>query len=106
MIGGNGHLDQREGAGNGVGWHQGFHLDNRDHLIQLFLHLLHHMFVTVHHNGHPGDSWILRDPHRQRIDVEAAAREQAGYFGEDAGMVFHQDRQGVFHRGILLYSEG
>ena len=70
-------------------------LDHLDQLVELLGDLLQRQLLDVDHDGHPRDLRVLGRAHGEGVDVEAAAGEQAGDPGEDAGLVLDQDGQGV-----------
>src|ERR671914_235736 len=70
-------------------------LDDVDQLVELLGDLLEREVVDGDDDRHPRDLGVLGGPDRERLDVEPAAREQAGHPGEHARLVLDQHRQGV-----------
>src|SRR5690606_31018298 len=97
------HLHQNEFALNRL---SGLELDDLQHvdeLVELLGDLLQGQVLDVHHDGDTGDLRVLGDTDGERVDVEAAAGEQGGDPGEDAGSVLHMDGARVLGHGVWLF---
>src|SRR3954469_462446 len=70
-------------------------LDDIDELVQLLGHLVDRVQRTVERQGHPRQQRIVRGTHRERVDVEPAAREKPCNSGQNARLVLHQHRDDV-----------
>ena len=80
-------------------------LQHVDELVELLGDLLQRQVLDVDHDGDAGDVGVLGDADGERVDVEAAAGEQRGDPGEDAGLVLHQDGERVLgHVSSVLFS--
>ena len=84
------HLDQQQLAVDRGGAVELDDLDHLDQLVQLLGDLLERRVLDVDHDRHPGDLGVLGRADRQGVDVEAAAAEQAGDAGQDAGLVLDE----------------
>ena len=92
-------LEQRHLAGDrGVGLHVA-DLDHVDELVELLGDLIDRVHGAVDGQRHPRDVRILGRADRERVDVEAAAAEQTGDPGQDAGPVLDQQREQVLAAG-------
>ena len=77
------------------------HLEHLDQLVQLLGHLLEGSQLDVDDEGHPRDVGVLGRADGKAVDVEAAAGEQRGNAGQDAGLVLDEHGQGVLgHDGF------
>ena len=72
-------------------------LDDVDELVELLGHLLDREAARVDRDRHARAVRVLGRADGEGVDVEAAPGEQAGHAGQDAGLVLHQDREGVLH---------
>ena len=77
-------------------------LDDLHQLVELFFHLLHDAVAAFNDDGNAGNGGIVGDAHRQGVDVERPAGEQAGNPVEDAGLIFHQTEIVCFISRLLL----
>ena len=67
--------------------------------MQLLGDLIDRVQCPVQRQRDPGDPLVVGRADRERVDIEPAAREQAGDPGQDAGLVLDQDRQDVLAPG-------
>src|SRR6188768_3457404 len=88
-------LHQQQLALDGRGVLQLDDLDDVDQLVQLLGHLLERQGVDVDDDRDARDLVVLGGTDREGVDVERPSREQAGDAREHAGLVLHEDRQGV-----------
>src|SRR5699024_10314883 len=70
-------------------------LDDVHQLVELLGHLFQRRVVDVHDDRDAGEPHDLRGAHRQRMDVEAAAGDEAGEAREHTGLVLDEDGQCV-----------
>ena len=93
--------EQRHLAGDRrVGLHVA-DLDHVDELVKLLGHLVDRVHGAVEGERDPRDVGVLGRADRERVDVEAAAAEQAGDPRQDAGLVLDQQREDVLAAGEL-----
>src|SRR5581483_9751127 len=88
-------LDQHELAFDGLAGLELEDLDHVDELVELLGDLLERLAVDANHDRHSGQVVVAGGPHRERVDVEPARREQAGDAREHARLVLHQHRDRV-----------
>ena len=89
------HAEERHLASHGpVGLHVA-DLDHVDELVELLGDLVDRVDGAVERERHARDVRVLGGADRQRVDVEAAAAEQAGDAREDAGLVLDQEGEDV-----------
>ena len=93
-------LEQRHLAGNRLLGLEIADLDHVDELVELLRDLVDRVGRPVEHDRHAGHRLVLRRPHGERVDVEAASREQARDPREDPGLVLDQHRQHVLAAGM------
>src|SRR5215470_6950516 len=93
-------LDQDELALHGLRRLELDDLEHVDQLVELLSDLLERVLLAVHHDRHPGDLLMLGGPHSERVDVEPAARKQAGDSDKDPGLVLHQHGECVLGHSI------
>ena len=72
-------------------------LVHADELVQLLRDLLVGHVVGLHDGRDARHGGVFRGAHGQRLDVEAAPRDEARHARQHAGLVLHQDGQDVFH---------
>ena len=91
------HLDHGKLAGERIALHREIgHRMHRNHAVELVLDLLDHRRCAAGHDGDARDVlFMLRLGDGERLDVVAAAREQADDAGEHAGLVVDDDGEGV-----------
>jgi hypothetical protein len=70
-------------------------LDDVDELVQLLGHLLERQLLDVDDDRHPRHLGLLGRTDRERIDVEAATREQTGNPRQHARLVLDENGQGM-----------
>src|SRR5579863_8466792 len=90
-------LDQEQLALHGGARLELDDLEHVDELVQLLGHLLERVLLAVDHDSDAGELLVLGRPDRQRLDVEAAAGEQAGDPDQDARLVLDEHGQRVGH---------
>ena len=94
-----GDLEQRHLAGDRLARLHVPDLDHVDQLVELLGHLVDRVDRAVDGQGDPRDLGVLGRADGEGVDVEAAAAEQPGDPGEDAGPVLDQDREHVLAPG-------
>ena len=90
-----GDLEQRQLARDRVGRLEVADLQDVDELVQLLGDLVDRVQRTVERQRDPRQVLVVGRADGQRVDVEAAPREQAGDPGQDAGLVLDEDREDV-----------
>ena len=90
-----GDLEQRELAGDRLGRLEVADLDDVDQLVQLLGHLIDRVHRAVEGQRDARQRRVVGRADGERVDVEAAAREQARDAGQYAGLVLDQDREDV-----------
>src|SRR3954454_18867307 len=70
-------------------------LEDVDQLVQLLGHLVDRVDGAVERQGDPGDAGVVGRADRERVDVEAAAREEPGDPRQHARFILDQDREDV-----------
>ncbi|BDZ63302.1 hypothetical protein GCM10025877_02400 [Agromyces mangrovi Wang et al. 2018] len=66
-------------------------LDDVDELVELLRHLLEREILHVDHDGDAAEPLDLRVADGERLDIEAAAGEEARDAGEQAGLVLDEE---------------
>src|SRR5439155_25789120 len=90
-----GDLEQRQLASDGVVGLEIADLEHVDELVELLGHLVDRVQRAVEGQRDARDAVVVGRADGQRVDVEAAAREEPGDPREDAGLVLDEDRQRV-----------
>src|SRR5690349_13764234 len=94
------HLHQEHLALHRLGRLQLHDLEDVNELVELLRDLLEGEVLDGDDDRHAGDVGVLGGPDGQRLDVEAAPREQARHAGEHTGLVLDEHRQRVaLHHG-------
>ena len=95
-----GDLEQRQLARDRLVGLEVADLDHVDELVQLLGDLVDRVRRAVDGQRDPRDRLVVGRADGERVDVEAAPREQAGDPGEDARLVLDQQRQDVLAAGV------
>jgi hypothetical protein len=74
-------------------------LEHVDELVQLLGHLVDRVHRAVDSERDARQRLVVGRPDHERVDVEPAAREQAGDPGQDARLVLDEDREHVLAAG-------
>src|SRR5690554_1231739 len=89
------YLDEHELAVHVLGHRVVYHFDHVEQLLELLLHLLQGGVVAHHDERGAAEPGLLRPGHRERLDVETAPGDEAGYAHQHAGAVAHGDADDV-----------
>ena len=66
------------------------HLDDVNHLIELFPDLLNHGIVAINHDSHTREVRDLTGANGNTFDVETTPSKKAGHPVKHSGLVLHQ----------------
>ena len=96
-------LDEHQLTAAGAVFFEVYNMHDLFQLCQLLHDLLKHHMVALHDDRHAGNLRISRGRNGQRVDVVAAAAKQAGYAGQNTGVVLYGDRKDIlFHNFSFL----
>ena len=91
------HLEEDELALDGLLVGEVGDLVDRDELVELLGDLLEAHLVGLDDDGHAGEALVLRGGDGERLDVEAAAADEARDAGEHARLVLNENGEQVVH---------
>ena len=94
-----GDLEQRQLAGDRAGGLEVADLEHVDELVQLLGHLVDRVQRAVDRQRDARELLVVGRADGERLDVEAASREQAGNPRQDAGAVLDEDREHMLASG-------
>src|SRR3569833_1078995 len=97
LVRGRRDLDQRQLALDGLAGDELLHAQDVDELVHLLLDLLERRALAVDADRDPRDVVTLGRADRERVDVEAAPREQRRDAHQRARLVLDEDTQRVLH---------